>query len=95
MLLMLVPVVVVASCCCSGSSQLLVSRTVILTVILFLGLAITAGNYPTGVFTSNKWQGKDVWYYGTYPVLGGNASKWNENCACSCSCPAPALLHVV
>ena len=38
------------------------------------------GNYPTGVFTSNKWRGKDVWYYGTMAAMGGNASKWNENC---------------
>ena len=34
-----------------------------------------AGNYPTGVFTSNA-SGTEIWYYGTYPVMGGNISKW-------------------
>jgi hypothetical protein len=34
-----------------------------------------AGNYPTGIFTTNA-SGTEIWYYGTYPVLGGNTSKW-------------------
>ena len=36
-----------------------------------------AGNYPTGVFTSDKWQGKDVWYYGTCK---------HTQAICSCLC---------
>ena len=23
---------------------------------------------------------QEIWYYGTYPVLGGNTSKWSEDC---------------
>ena len=46
-----------------------------------------AGNYPTGVFTSNA-SGQDIWYYGTYPVLGGNISKWCVTCNLAVNCLA-------
>lgn len=67
--------------------------TIVQAAVFAVNATPFAGNYPTGVFTSNKWQGKDVWYYGTYPVLGGNASKWNENCKNWCGIgPFPGWL---
>ena len=50
------------------------------------------GNYPTGVFTSNA-TGSQLFYYGTYPVMGGNWSRWNEDCTNWCSLgPFPGWL---
>ena len=53
---------------------------------------VTQGNYPTGIFSSNA-TGTNLLYYGTYPVLGGNWSLWNEDCTNWCSVgPFPGWL---
>ena len=64
----------------SGNVGDITDMTIVQAAVFAVNATPFAGNYPTGVFTSDKWQGKDIWYYGTYPVLGGNNSKWNEDC---------------
>ena len=38
--------------------------TIVQSAVFAINGTPFGGNYPTGVFTSDKWQGKNVWYYG-------------------------------
>ena len=42
------------------------------------------GNYPTGVWVSSA-TGKQILYYGTYPVMDGSWQRWNEDCTNWCT----------
>lgn len=59
----------------SGHIGDITNMTVVQAATFAVNATPFAGNYPTGVFTSNA-SGTQILYYGTYPVMGGNTSKW-------------------